>query len=115
MARLYTNENFPLAVVLELRRLGHDVVTSLEAGQANRGIPDEVVLRFALSQQRALVTQNRRDFLKLHNSGDFHHFGVILCTADPDFTGQAHRIDEAVCGLGKGLSAAPVRVNRPSK
>ena len=35
MARLYSNENFPLPVVLELRRLGHDVVTTQEAGLAN--------------------------------------------------------------------------------
>ncbi len=27
MARLYANENFPLPVVEELRRLGHDAVT----------------------------------------------------------------------------------------
>ncbi len=34
MARIYANENFPLPVVEELRRLGHDVVTSLESGNA---------------------------------------------------------------------------------
>lgn len=33
MARLYSNENFPLSVVEELRRLGHDVLTVLEAGK----------------------------------------------------------------------------------
>ena len=27
MARLYTNENFPVPVAEELRRLGHDVLT----------------------------------------------------------------------------------------
>ena len=35
MARFYTNENVPAQVVVELRRLGHDVVTSLDAGKAN--------------------------------------------------------------------------------
>jgi hypothetical protein len=34
MASLYTNENVPLEVVAELRRLGHDVLTSYEAGNA---------------------------------------------------------------------------------
>lgn len=29
MARLYANENFPYAVVRELRALGHDVLTSV--------------------------------------------------------------------------------------
>lgn len=30
MARLYANENFPLPAVEELRRLGHDVLTTYE-------------------------------------------------------------------------------------
>lgn len=34
MARLYANENFPYAVVQELRRLGNDVLTVAEAGNA---------------------------------------------------------------------------------
>lgn len=34
MAAIYSNENFPKRVVEELRRLGHDVLTSYEAGRA---------------------------------------------------------------------------------
>jgi len=30
MAKFYANENFPLPVVEELRRLGHDVLTTYE-------------------------------------------------------------------------------------
>ena len=41
MARLYSNENFPYPVVEELRRLGHDVQTTLETGQAGQPMPDE--------------------------------------------------------------------------
>ncbi len=33
MAALYADENFDYPVVLELRRLGHDVLTAQEAGQ----------------------------------------------------------------------------------
>ena len=44
MARLYSNENFPRPVVEALRHRGHDVLTSLEAGRANQGIPDDEVL-----------------------------------------------------------------------
>jgi len=36
MARLYSNENFPLPVVEELRRLGHDVLTIQETGKAEQ-------------------------------------------------------------------------------
>ena len=41
MARLYSNENFPLPVVEELRRLGHSVLTIQETGKANQAVPDE--------------------------------------------------------------------------
>jgi hypothetical protein len=34
MAKLYSNENFPLPVVEELRQLGHDVLTIQETGKA---------------------------------------------------------------------------------
>jgi hypothetical protein len=34
--RFYADENFPLAVVIELRKLGHDVLTTLEDERANQ-------------------------------------------------------------------------------
>jgi hypothetical protein len=42
-----------------LRNLGHDVLTVQEAGNANQRIPDEQVLAFAVSQERAILTINR--------------------------------------------------------
>ena len=62
MARFYSNENFPLPVVVALRRAGHDVLTSAEAGNANRRIPDDQVLAYATQELRAVLTLNRRDF-----------------------------------------------------
>ena len=50
MAFLYTNENFPVKVTVALRALGHDVLTSQEAGQANQAVADADVLRFATAQ-----------------------------------------------------------------
>ena len=47
MALFYTNENFPIKVALYLREMGHDVLTSQEAGNANQRIPDAEVLDFA--------------------------------------------------------------------
>ena len=44
MARLYADEDFDYPVVVELRRLGHDVLTVAEAGQANQRVADDVVL-----------------------------------------------------------------------
>jgi len=56
-------------IVRELRKLGYDVLTSYDAGQANQGIPDEDVLTFAIQQERAVITLNRDDFIELHRSG----------------------------------------------
>jgi len=61
-----SNENFPLPLVEALRVLGHDVLTSLEAGNANAATPDEKVLVFAAAQKRVLMTVNRLHFLRLH-------------------------------------------------
>lgn len=83
MARLYSNENFPLPAVQELRSLGHDVLTSQDAGEAQQSIPDEDVLAFASEQGRALLTHNRRHFIRLHTAQP-KHCGIIVCRVDPD-------------------------------
>lgn len=94
MARLYTNENFPLKVVLLLKALGHDVLTSMDAGNAGVGIPDDEVLEFAVHEKRILLTINRKDFIKLHRQSAAH-YGVIVCTENHDivqFAQQIHKI-----------------------
>jgi hypothetical protein len=110
LARLYANENFPLPAVEALRELGHDVLTSHDADRANRKIPDEEVLKYAVSQGRALLTLNRKHFVRLHQSNSAH-FGIIVCTVDSDFKGQANRIDSAILGA-TSLDGALIRVNR---
>jgi hypothetical protein len=76
MTRLYANENFPLPVVEELRRLGHEVLTTYEAGDAGKSVPDERVLAFATAEGRAFVTINRKHFIHLHNANP-DHAGII--------------------------------------
>ena len=49
MEKLYVNENFPMPVVLHVRQLGYDVLTSLDAGNANQRIPDDAVLMYSTS------------------------------------------------------------------
>jgi hypothetical protein len=44
MARLYSNENFPLPVVEKLRVLRHDVLTIQETGKAEQALPEKEVL-----------------------------------------------------------------------
>ncbi|MEA5616885.1 DUF5615 family PIN-like protein [Cronbergia sp. UHCC 0137] len=41
LERLYADDNFPLAIVPQLRQIQYDLLTSYEAGQANQGIPDD--------------------------------------------------------------------------
>ena len=89
MANLYANENFPLKVVEELRRLGHDVLTTQEAGKAGQAVPDEEVLDYATAASRAV-------------------------TFDPDFPGQAQRIHEAIRPLPE-LTNQLIRVSRPPR
>lgn len=112
MARLYANENFPRQVVEELRQFGHDVVTIHETGKAGQAMPDEDVLAFAAADARALLTLNRRHFIRLHNAVS-GHAGIIACTFDPDFAGQAQRIDASIKSAGD-LAGKLLRVNRPS-
>ena len=111
MARLYANENFPLPVVVELRRSGHDVLTTHEAGKAGQAVPDQEVLAFASADGRAVLTLNRKHFVRLHDAQP-GHAGVIVCTYDPDFVGQAGRIHNAISARIK-LAGQLIRVNRP--
>jgi hypothetical protein len=111
MARLYANENFPLPVVEALRQAGHDVITVAETGKAEQSWPDEDVLKFATQNDRALLTLNRKHFIRLHNR-QTDHAGIIACTFDPDFAGQAQRIDEEIRSRAN-LHGQLIRVNRP--
>jgi predicted nuclease of predicted toxin-antitoxin system len=63
MARLYADEQFPRKVVELLRDLGHNIITVQEAGNAS--LPDDHVLEFAINQNRAVLTLDRRDFKRL--------------------------------------------------
>jgi uncharacterized protein with PIN domain len=69
MARFYSNENFPRRAVEALREIGHDVLTSYEAGRANQQIDDHDVLAYATELQRILLTVNRKDFYREHRYG----------------------------------------------
>lgn len=88
---LYADENFPLRVIEELRRLGHDVLTAFEDGKANQAVTDADLLTRAIELKRALLTLNRQDFKRLHLPVP-NHTGIIICTEDPDRVRQAQRI-----------------------
>jgi hypothetical protein len=113
VALLYADENLPQQVVQALRALGHDVLTALDASNANQSLPDEQVLAFATRHQRAVLTLNRREFIRLHTRQP-EHAGIIVCTQDADAGGQAARIHAAIAGL-ESLQGCLIRVNRPQR
>jgi len=108
MARLYADEQFPRQVVQKLRSLGHDVLTVQEAG--NAGLPDEEVLAFAISQNRAVLTVNRRDFFQLHKLKP-DHCGIIACTRDDDIPKLSANINDAI-SMAEILTGRVIRVYR---
>ncbi len=110
MAHLYSDENFPYACVLELRKLGHDILTASDAGQANQKIPDSQVLTYAHSLGRAVLTLNRRHFIRLHKRTKAHS-GIVVCTSDKDFPALTLRIQKALLAEGD-LANKLVRVNK---
>jgi predicted nuclease of predicted toxin-antitoxin system len=90
--------------------MGHDVLTSHEAGKANQRIPDEEVLAFAAQSGRILLTLNRWDFIILHAKSN-QHAGIMVCTQNPDLLQQAEQIDKAVAEAGN-MKEILIRVNR---
>lgn len=108
MARLYADEQFPRQVVELLRGLDHDILTVQEAG--NAGLSDEAVLAFAVSQNRAVLTLNRRDFFRLHRLHQ-EHSGIVACVDDVDRQRMARNIDQALYKLDS-LTGQLIRVYR---
>ena len=110
MAFFYADENFPQPVVVALRNLGHDVLTAFEAGQANLALPDDKVLEYSTSNNRILLTMNRRHFIHLHQSTP-EHSGIFVCNLDPDSNRQANNIHIA-CNRLESAASQLLRISR---
>ena len=113
MLKLYANENFPLETVQFLRNLGYDVLTTHEIGKSNLRIPDEDVLTFAISENRAILTINRKDFIRLHRLNPLHA-GIIVCTKNDDFTNFGECIHKVLLPYGEKTSNLLLRVYKPN-
>ena len=113
MEKLYADEDFPKPTVLFLREIGYDVLTTVDAGQANQGIQDPNVLAFAVSQERVLLTQNRFDFIRIH-SANSQHYGIIVCTYDRNFEALAQRIDKILTENQGDCAGKLLRVYKPA-
>ena len=80
--RLLLDEMYPSLIARELRARGHDVVSVHES--PGRGTSDEEVLDHARSEERAVVTENVRDYRPLAEallaSGN-SHAGLVFTTS----------------------------------
>ena len=112
MAALLADENMPSLVADELTRLGHDVLTMLQAGLAGQAIPDDEVVRQATAINRCVLTLNRKDFIRLHSNNSTHS-GIIVCTFDMNFIALAGRIHRVITE-SDGLAGQLLRVQKPN-
>lgn len=78
---LYTDEDVDADLADQLRRDGYDVLSCRDAGNAHQGFSDEWQLHFAVTQGRAILVHNIRDYVPLDESwrrrGE-EHFGIIM-------------------------------------
>lgn len=80
--------------------------------QARQGITDAAVVAFATAAGRAVVTFNRRHFIRLHTEVS-SHAGIIVCTRDDDVAALADRIHHQLQSTST-LQGQLLRINRPS-
>ena len=102
--RFLADENFPFPVVEALRSFGYDVLTLSDLGKAGQALTDIAVLKLASDDARAVLTLNRKHFVRLHQSST-EHSGIVVCSFDLDFDGQAKRIRSALGGQSLADSA----------
>jgi len=76
---LYIDEDITYKLAKALRERGFDAVAAYEVG--NVGVPDSAHLEFAVSQRRALLTCNAKDFSTLFDEwweAGKEHYGIIV-------------------------------------
>jgi hypothetical protein len=93
-ARLLADEHFHVEVVAALSLKGHDITTvrRMNESRSGDGWTDEDVLRIATQHNRVLLTDNIKDFRKLHRTMHWHE-GIVVCAVEDDSQGKADRID----------------------
>ena len=112
MTAFYMDENVPPELSESVRSLGHDVLTVLADGRAGQGIDDPDVLARAIELGRAVITNNRRDFHRLHSARP-DHTGIITYTNDSDRAALAARIHAAV-SANSDLTGVLIRIVKPN-
>lgn len=79
--KLYLDEHIDIRLAEALRRLNFDAVTTQEANLLS--VSDEKQIEFAISQNRAIITNNFNHYTALHEqyiAEGKEHWGIILTT-----------------------------------
>lgn len=105
--KLLLDEMLSPDIAEQLRQRGHDVQAI--AASEHAAFDDPEVLDIARSQQRALVTNNVRDFRPLHiaavQPGGAGHYGMVFMSGD--FRRTKADIGRIVAALEAKLKAYP--------
>lgn len=127
--RLLLDENISPALPAEFLRVGVDALPIRNRGMLQATDPQ--VWRLAQLEERAVVTINRRDFLKLAAQSERHHGLVVIPSGGtrgeqfayisgaidwasaansigPNFVNLFVEVDESGNALGQFLHAAPI-------
>jgi predicted nuclease of predicted toxin-antitoxin system len=79
--KIYLNENLSWKIAKAMSEYGYDVVSSYDIGMNAKD--DETQFAFAVSEERAVLTNNFGDFVRLcgeYASAEKDHYGVIFTT-----------------------------------
>jgi hypothetical protein len=91
-------------IAAPLERRGHDVI-ALQADPSRRSLPDDLVLEWAATEARILITRNARHFqplARLWAEEQRTHAGLILI-----WTMQSNAFRDIVSGIERVLAERP--------
>ena len=114
MHLILQDEDVPSMAVEELRRLGHDVISLNDLALNNIGLPDDEVLEVAIALGRAVVTHNKKHYIRLHRITEGRHTGLIVCSRFDDPLLLAEKIHRQISKYDS-LETMLIRINRDNK
>jgi hypothetical protein len=92
---LFTDELIDPALAIALRERGYDAISCHEAGRSNQRISDRDQLLYAAAADRAILTNNARDFIPVDirwKRQGRSHAGIIVYAGVPPFASLLHRV-----------------------
>jgi len=99
--KLLLDEMYPTAIAEGLRKRGLDAVAVTERPEL-RGMPDSELFVVAQEEQRAVVTENVRDFAPIadeHDARGLVHHGLVLVPPASYPRGSSRTIGAMVAAL----------------